>query len=83
VPALSLGGPQAVAFQTACPGRLGLGTDFSIALVRSGGPGVPFGSPVALSDGTYARHVRLGFGDEGGGLAVWVQRGGLQVAGVR
>jgi hypothetical protein len=82
-PALSAGGPQAVAFQSACPQRLGLGTDFSAALVRSAGPGAPFGPPSALSDGTYARNVQLGLGDDGGGVAVWVQRGGLQVAGVR
>jgi hypothetical protein len=83
VPALSAGGPQAVAFQSACPQRLGLGTDFSVALLRSAAPGVPFGSPSALSDGSYARNVGLGLGDDGGGVAVWVQRGGLQVAGVR
>ena len=83
VPALSAGGPQAVAFQSACPQRLGLGTDFSVALVRSAGPGAPFGAPAALSDGTYARNVQLGLGDDGGGVAVWVQRAGLQVAGVR
>ena len=83
VPALSAGGPQAVAFQSACPQRLGLGADFSVALVRSAGPGAPFGAPAALSDGTYARNVQLGLGDDGGGVAVWVQRAGLQVAGVR
>ena len=83
VPALSIGGLLAVAFQTACPQRLGLGTDFSVALVRSGGPGAPFGPPVALSDGSYARSVQLELGGDGGGVAVWVQRGGLQLAGVR
>ena len=83
VPALSAGGLQAVAFQSACPQRLGLGTDFSVALVRSAGPGAPFGPPSALSDGTYARSVQLGLGDEDGGVAVWVQHAGLQVAGLR
>jgi hypothetical protein len=83
VPALSAGGAQAVAFQTACPQRLGLGTDFSVALLRSPASQAPFGAPSALSDGSYARNVQLGLGDDGAGVAVWLQRGGLQVAGVR
>jgi len=77
VPALSTAG-AAVAFQSSCMSRFGLGTDYGIAAVRQ--TAGTWQQPFGVSLGAYARGLTAGSSDAGELIIAWVE-GALRVRG--
>jgi hypothetical protein len=79
-PALGPDGTAAIAFQSGCMSRFGLGTDYGVVLARRVGATWPL---QALSHGTYSLAARLGAATGGELVAAWVESGftgGLRAA---